>query len=257
MTNVAFSPATGGRVLSTCIDNRLRVWEGVSTLGGRAPPREIVHSHDFGRYVARTHVHSRMGRHSTCAFPVWAAIRHVQTAMRGVIGVQVPDAIPRGVGPEGLAGAPRRVRALHQRGSVAGLRVCDGHHVSVCVCVCVCVWGGPVFPGEDFNGVKLHPVDMLDACAAPGTPGLVAQLHDDALTTIATVNVFHPTRDAVATGAGVHISVCVCVRARVCVRACVPICPARSVAGRAAPQGAHRRCSCGSRGAATGMQRHA
>jgi hypothetical protein len=50
VTNVAFSPLSGARVLSTCIDNRLRVWDAVTALG-HAPPREIVHSHDFGRYL--------------------------------------------------------------------------------------------------------------------------------------------------------------------------------------------------------------
>ena len=43
-----FSPVSGAKLMSTCIDNRLRVWD--SWLGQReAPSREIVHSHDFNR----------------------------------------------------------------------------------------------------------------------------------------------------------------------------------------------------------------
>ncbi|KAK9845886.1 hypothetical protein WJX81_005132 [Elliptochloris bilobata] len=45
-----FSPVTGGKVLTTCIDNRLRVWDRLVGVDG-PPDREIVHSHDFNRYL--------------------------------------------------------------------------------------------------------------------------------------------------------------------------------------------------------------
>lgn len=44
-----FSPVTGRKLLTTCQDNRLRVWDNV-VMGGEA--REIVHSHDFNRVRA-------------------------------------------------------------------------------------------------------------------------------------------------------------------------------------------------------------
>ncbi|MEW5309312.1 MAG: hypothetical protein WDW38_001207 [Sanguina aurantia] len=45
-----FSPHTGGKILTTCQDNRLRVWDHAVTASGY-PDREIVHSHDFNRYL--------------------------------------------------------------------------------------------------------------------------------------------------------------------------------------------------------------
>lgn len=47
-----FSPVTGRKVLTTCQDNRLRVWDNWA-LGQNdgLPDREIVHSHTFNRYL--------------------------------------------------------------------------------------------------------------------------------------------------------------------------------------------------------------
>ena len=45
-----FSPLTGTRILTTCQDNRLRVWDNTHCFGA-APDREIVHSHDFNRHL--------------------------------------------------------------------------------------------------------------------------------------------------------------------------------------------------------------
>lgn len=45
-----FSPHTGRKILTTCQNNRICVWD--SLLDVRGPPsREIVHSHDFNRYL--------------------------------------------------------------------------------------------------------------------------------------------------------------------------------------------------------------
>lgn len=45
-----FSPVTGNKILTTCQDNRLRVYDCIfSNLA--VPSREIVHSHDFNRYL--------------------------------------------------------------------------------------------------------------------------------------------------------------------------------------------------------------
>ena len=43
-----FSPRTGGKLLTTCIDNRLRVWDSWAA-GSAEPSRQMVHSHDFNR----------------------------------------------------------------------------------------------------------------------------------------------------------------------------------------------------------------
>lgn len=45
-----FSPATGRSILTTCGDNRLRLWDDVGRVDG-PPDRELVHSHDFNRYL--------------------------------------------------------------------------------------------------------------------------------------------------------------------------------------------------------------
>ncbi|PNH06348.1 Protein DAMAGED DNA-BINDING 2 [Tetrabaena socialis] len=46
-----FSPHTGRRILTTCQDNRLRVWDYAPYSCNRPADREIVHSHDFNRYL--------------------------------------------------------------------------------------------------------------------------------------------------------------------------------------------------------------
>lgn len=45
-----FSPLSGRKILTTCLDNRLRVWDDISRWDG-PPDREIIHSHDFNRYL--------------------------------------------------------------------------------------------------------------------------------------------------------------------------------------------------------------
>ncbi|GLC35552.1 hypothetical protein PLESTM_000336600 [Pleodorina starrii] len=46
-----FSPHTGRRILTTCQDNRLRVWDYAPYNCNGPADREIVHSHDFNRYL--------------------------------------------------------------------------------------------------------------------------------------------------------------------------------------------------------------
>ena len=45
-----FSPQTGSKLMSTCIDNRVRVWDHLHSID-KPCDREIVHSHDFNRYL--------------------------------------------------------------------------------------------------------------------------------------------------------------------------------------------------------------
>ncbi|CAI5987279.1 unnamed protein product [Closterium sp. NIES-64] len=51
-----FSPITGTRILSTCQDNRLRVWDSVFC-DLQHPSSTIVHSHDFNRYLSPFKAH--------------------------------------------------------------------------------------------------------------------------------------------------------------------------------------------------------
>lgn len=45
-----FSPKTGSKIMTTCQDNRIRVWDSI--FGDLScPSREIVHSHDFNRHL--------------------------------------------------------------------------------------------------------------------------------------------------------------------------------------------------------------
>ncbi len=45
-----FSPQSGSKLMSTCIDNRVRVWDYLHSID-KPCDREIVHSHDFNRYL--------------------------------------------------------------------------------------------------------------------------------------------------------------------------------------------------------------
>jgi hypothetical protein len=63
---------------------------------------------------------------------------------------------------------------------------------------------------EDFGGLKLHPVDVLDAAAgstAANPSAVVAQLVDPLLPTISPVNAVHPAWDVVASGSSRSIYV--------------------------------------------------
>ncbi|KAG1677849.1 hypothetical protein FOA52_008613 [Chlamydomonas sp. UWO 241] len=46
-----FSPLTGRKILTTCTDNDIRVWDNL-LLASSPPSREIVQSHDFNRFLA-------------------------------------------------------------------------------------------------------------------------------------------------------------------------------------------------------------
>ncbi|EME27296.1 protein damaged DNA-binding 2 [Galdieria sulphuraria] len=45
-----FSPVYGTKILSTCQDNRLRIWDNIQQ--DLKVSREIIHSHDFNRYLS-------------------------------------------------------------------------------------------------------------------------------------------------------------------------------------------------------------
>ncbi|KAI0561543.1 DNA damage-binding protein [Gracilaria domingensis] len=57
VSSAYFSPNTGSKLLTTAMDNKLRVWQDIHSFQGSvndhedASPLEIVHSHDFHRYL--------------------------------------------------------------------------------------------------------------------------------------------------------------------------------------------------------------
>lgn len=57
VSSAYFSPNTGAKLLTTSLDNKLRVWDSVHAFQGNvnqyhdAAPLEIVHSHDFHRHL--------------------------------------------------------------------------------------------------------------------------------------------------------------------------------------------------------------
>ncbi|WIA23508.1 hypothetical protein OEZ85_000248 [Tetradesmus obliquus] len=122
---VAASPGSGrGRqILTTCQDNRLRVWSNLLACDG-PPSREIVHSHDFNRYLTPFKAEWFPSDPSEC-------------------------------------------------------RIICGRYIS-----------------EDFGGVALHPVDIIDA----GSGRLLQQLTDLNLNTITPVNLPHPRLDIIISG---------------------------------------------------------
>ena len=120
-----FSPITGRRIVTTCQDNRIRVWDDfTSNLGDAPSDREIVHSHNFNRHL---------------------------TPFKAEWDPKDPN----------------------ERCIVIGRYISD-----------------------EYGGVALHPVDMLDAA----TGAYVGELVDPNLTTICPVNKPHPRLDLIITG---------------------------------------------------------
>jgi len=50
VTAAYFSPFSGNKIMTTCLDNRIRVWDNLCA-DLSEPSREIVHSHNFNRYI--------------------------------------------------------------------------------------------------------------------------------------------------------------------------------------------------------------
>jgi DNA damage-binding protein 2 len=123
VTAAYFSPITGNKIMSTCLDNRIRVWDNLCA-DLSEPSREIVHSHNFNRYITSFKAEWDPKDRSECL---------------AVIGRYISD---------------------------------------------------------DFNGVALHPIDFIDTSDGR----LVEQVYDHSITTICTVNKFHPRLDCMATG---------------------------------------------------------
>ena len=58
---------------------------------------------------------------------------------------------------------------------------------------------------EDFNGLKLHPIDLLDVSGNSGVTGVYTQLVDPFVVTISPVTAFHPSLPLIASGSGMHL----------------------------------------------------
>lgn len=118
-----FSPLTGRKILTTCLDNRLRVWDDVSRWD-MEPDKEIIHSHDFNRYLTP-------------------------------------------------------FRAVWDPKDLSESRILCGRYIS-----------------ENFNGLALHPVDILDTSDG----SRLAEMIDPVMPTISPVNLFHPRLDLIVSG---------------------------------------------------------
>lgn len=125
VNSALFSPVTGRKIMTTSQDNRLRIWDNWSSGGNlEKPDREIIHSHNFNRYL---------------------------TPFRADWDLKDPT---------------ERLAII-------------GRYIS-----------------EDYSGIALHPVDLIDT----GTGGAVAELVDPNVTTICPLNKVHPRLDIIITG---------------------------------------------------------
>eukprot|EP00879_Flechtneria_rotunda_P021498 GHRR01022657.1.p1 GENE.GHRR01022657.1~~GHRR01022657.1.p1 ORF type:complete len:165 (+),score=56.42 GHRR01022657.1:63-497(+) len=123
VVNAAVFSPSGRKILTTCQDNRLRFWSNLLACDG-PPDLEIVHSHDFNRYLS-----------------------------------------------------PFRAEWFPSDPSESTI-VC-GRYIS-----------------EDFGGVALHPIDIIDAKSGR----LLQQLTDLNLNTISPINLPHPRLDIIISG---------------------------------------------------------
>ena len=200
VNSAVWSPCTGRKLMTTCLDNRIRIWDNPLVLHG---VQEAPHVH-----------------------PTEAAVRQPPSRQRGQGGgatdsedddfessAMQPRAAPAAPvsGAEldlGDAFPPPSSTLIHShdfgrylspfraqwdpKDSAERLVVC-GRYIS-----------------EDFNGVKLHPIDLLDAArGGAGGPSatVVTQLVDPLVPTICPVNAVSPHEHAVATGSSMSMFV--------------------------------------------------
>ncbi|GFH31697.1 WD_REPEATS_REGION domain-containing protein, partial [Haematococcus lacustris] len=168
---------TGHKLLTTCQDNRLRVWDHVAiSPSGTPPDHEHVHSHDFNRYL-------------TPFKGEWDP--KDLTESRVVIGRYISDDY------DGVALHPVDIIDITSGALLAAL---VDHNLTTISPVNkphprrdVIVSGSS---SDDYDGVALHPVDIIDITSG----ALLAALVDHNLTTISPVNKPHPRRDVIVSG---------------------------------------------------------
>lgn len=143
--------------------DRLRIWDNVNAPLD-PPSREVIHSHDFSRYLTPFK--------AVWDPKVWAC-GWCKGAWRALYSTVSCSALL-------LAG-------LHPLSST------QDYNERVLLC--------GRYISEEFNGVALHPIDILDATdASGGGASVVTQLFDPELTTICAVNTFHPSENLVVSG---------------------------------------------------------
>ncbi|CAI7929119.1 unnamed protein product, partial [Closterium sp. NIES-54] len=206
---------TGTRILSTCQDNRLRVWDSVFC-DLQHPSSTIVHSHDFNRYLSPFKAHwDPKVRASLFVLRFYLNLRlivptspessphppplprspHIlphspvlPTSSPTPPSSPHPPPLPRPPhilphSPVLPTSSPTPPSSPHP---LTGRVVDDAERVVVC----------GRYISDDYNGVALHPIDFLDASSG----ALLGSAVDPHLTTISPVNLPHPRCDLLATG---------------------------------------------------------
>jgi len=198
VNSAVWSPCTGRKLMTTCLDNRIRIWDNPLVLHGvqAAPP-----------------VHPSEGAPSNTANEAGAADSDDEDFENSAVQQRpvAPPAAPPASGADlelGDAFPPPSATLIHShdfgrylspfraqwdpKDTAERLVVC-GRYIS-----------------EDFNGVKLHPIDLLDAArGGAGGPSstVVTQLVDPLVPTICPVNAVSPHEHAVATGSSMSMFV--------------------------------------------------
>lgn len=109
-----FSPVTGKKLLTTCIDNRVRIWNYLLALDG-PPDKEIVHSHDFNRYLTPFRAEWDPKDHDERLFVI-GRLQPALTLPSQLLRVLYQDDVTwhaYSTHPKIALAAPRKLRVLH------------------------------------------------------------------------------------------------------------------------------------------------
>ncbi len=194
-----WSPVSGRKLMTTCLDNRIRIWDNPMVLHGAhaAPPThpsEVTPStaeldndeadsedDDF----ENTTKQSDDTIHAAASVPTSGADLD--------LGEAHPPPSSTLIHSHDFGRYLSPFRAQWDPKDTAERLVVCGRYIS-----------------EDFNGVKLHPIDLLDAQRGrSGVPSstVVTQLVDPIVPTICPVNAVSPHEHAVATGSSMSMFV--------------------------------------------------
>lgn len=158
-------------------DNRLRVWDYIYDID-KGPSREIVHSHDFNRYLTGfraewdpkddTERIIVVGRY--CPVAAFLPLLHVMY----------------------ISCTPVR------NSETWATRKEDDSSINLGVVTDECLSSSRMhrYISEDFGGIALHPVDIMDS----STGRLISELVDPNLATICPVNKPHPRLEVIVSG---------------------------------------------------------
>lgn len=184
VSSAFWSPVSGRHLLTTCLDNRIRVWHDVMCSGfpqrskAQPPPSPAA---------------SRASDDAFASPSVHAPVR----------GGGTPRAVKSGDLSLGEAVPPPSTTLIHSHDFGRYLSpfraVWDPKDTRERLIAC------GRYISDSFGGVKLHPVDLLDASGTAGGSGVVAQLVDPIVTTITPVTAISPHEQAIAAGSSMSL----------------------------------------------------